>query len=380
MKVLKKSLVIFLALIMIISVCGCHEAENLQSDQSGTVPSEPIDIFTSRELNRFIVNSDPDDYVVDQYGNKVEDCTVDAEGNILLNDRLIIESGDTLHYTLPKTMLLSATTANAVVNVPFSPEVVFFPETTSCKEVKIIVTQGDHSVTSDGKIIFKSTGTAVCEIYSRANENLKEVCTISVFASQDEIPAINETITTYGEVYLGAYFGIDTDVYLGWLESHQNDTYYLTTPYQSNHDPKPNGDTLPGKKPGMNCTSFVWHVLSMSQGMSSEPSSEKVPGMTGWTAFYRSQNIKRYNFNTKEEMLASGVLQKGDIVWICDQNGENSMSNSHHVGIYYGDGKSDIFWHSLDGLQIGLPIDGNMISHIATPSKPSRYVVLDVYE
>ena len=54
---------------MVLAVCGCQEAENLQSDQSGTAPSEPIDVYTSRELNRYIVNGSPSDYVVDQYGN-----------------------------------------------------------------------------------------------------------------------------------------------------------------------------------------------------------------------------------------------------------------------------------------------------------------------
>lgn len=380
MKVFKKSLIFILSAIMVLAVCGCQEAENLQSDQSGTAPSEPIDVYTSRELNRYIVNGSPSDYVVDQYGNKVEDCTVDEAGNIYLNGRLIINNTDTLHYAKPKTMLLASTKINVVVNTEFSPKVVFFPDTTSCQEIKIKVIEGAHTVSADGKVTFTATGTAKCEVYSAANEALRDTCTVNVYANEGEIPKVEKKLTTYGEVYLGDYFNMDKQVYLDWLASHQNDTYYLTTPYQSAHDPKPNGDTLPGKSPGMNCTSFVWHALSMSIGMSPEASNEKVPGMTGWTAFYRSKNIKRYNFDTKDEMLASGVLQKGDIIWIWDQNGENSKSESHHVGIYYGDGTSDVFWHSLDGMQIGLPYDGNMISHIETLAKPSRYVVLDVYE
>jgi len=59
-----------------------------------------------------------------------------------------------------------------------------------------------------------------------------------------------------------------------------------------------------------------------------------------------------YEFDTKEEMLSSGVLCKGDIIWTVDGkvgtgfSGLLKLADDHHIGIYTGDGRSDQWWQS----------------------------------
>ena len=176
--------------------------------------------------------------------------------------------------------------------------------------------------------------------------------------------------------------GMDPVKYFAWLNSHTTDDYYLGTPYMPYDHRNPNGDcagaygTLDKKGvPGMNCTGFVWHVLYKATKESGGNTS-MIPalGRTQWLNFYQNNNISRKYFSSKQEMLNSGYLDKGDIIWMY-VNGEEYISNDyHHVGIYWGDGKSDAFWHSLDA---GGNIQGNVQS-IITPKKPNINVMYQV--
>ena len=123
----------------------------------------------------------------------------------------------------------------------------------------------------------------------------------------------------------------------------------------------------------MNCTGFLWHILSKSisenSGVSMEEAAKGVPilnhfneqgfsysswtgGGNRWFDFINENNVHYYEFNTKAEMLRSGVLQKGDIIWCVDRdcgtlmNGLKTPSDDHHVGIYMGDGDEDLWWQS----------------------------------
>lgn len=48
--------------------------------------------------------------------------------------------------------------------------------------------------------------------------------------------------------------------------------------------------------------------------------------------------VPMYDFKTKSEMLRSGVLEKGDIIWIWNENdgGKNALSPTHHIGFFWG--------------------------------------------
>ena len=163
-----------------------------------------------------------------------------------------------------------------------------------------------------------------------------------------------------GSVTVADVLGMDGASYIEWLESHEADNYYLRTPYcpgwkeGMNSDYRnPNGDCKgaygEADKPGvagMNCTGFVWHAL-YKPTLASGGNTSLIPSISGWVTFYRDYNVKRYYFSSKSEMLRSGVLEKGDIIWSFDGGSEWALSDVHHVGIFWGDTSSeDLFWHS----------------------------------
>lgn len=164
--------------------------------------------------------------------------------------------------------------------------------------------------------------------------------------------------------------GMDPDIYMNWLLQHETDDYYLGTPYRGYDYRNPNGDCngaygeydIKGQA-GMNCTGFVWHVLyKATKNSGGNTSIIPALGRYVWLDFYQSNNISRRYFNSKEEMLNSGYLSKGDIIW-CLVDGEEYIPNDdHHVGIYWGDGHSDVLWHSSGNT--GTNFLGNVITKI----------------
>ncbi len=162
------------------------------------------------------------------------------------------------------------------------------------------------------------------------------------------------------------------------LQSHVNDGFYLGTRYEedANDGRSPNGDTSYNGYPGMNCTGFVWYVLTSA---GADPNA--VPNMQGitwcaggwisWQRIHASQ-IPTYDFSNKWEMLDSGILEKGDIIWIWNENegGKQGLSATHHVGFFWGDSSGeDLFWHSS-------PYGGNQISPIDGLSNNVSYTVM----
>lgn len=162
--------------------------------------------------------------------------------------------------------------------------------------------------------------------------------------------------------------GMDGATYINWLSSHEKDSYYLGTPYKEYDYRNPKGDCSHAygayDKKGaaaMNCTGFVWHALYRPTKASGGKSS-LIPAVTGWVTFYQKYQISRRYFTSKAEMLASGYLEKGDIIWMFVGNSETALSNYHHVGIYWGDGHSDVLWHSSS--VTGTSAKANVISKI----------------
>ena len=181
------------------------------------------------------------------------------------------------------------------------------------------------------------------------------------------------------------------------LSQHENDEYYLTTPY-GNKGPHGEGgaiDTWDCWKPKgeygsgayMNCTGFVVAVLRAcgadtsiignytakdGYNMGNETSAYK------WEKYCRDNNAVSYTFSSKEQMLASGILEKGDIIYMEPADWNHSNSDCH-IGFFWGSNSSeDLFWHSssrADGIVKGYfpnSAGGNVISKI-TPKYPVRY-------
>ena len=148
-------------------------------------------------------------------------------------------------------------------------------------------------------------------------------------------------------------FGIDYDVYMKWMDDHDknspNPNYYLGTPYAHNDHRNPRGDCSgaygdydTAGVAAMNCTGFVWHVLykaAVHSGASSEQISRlkvmwRVP--VAWSDY----GVYRVWFNTLEEAYDSGIMEKGDLMWIYG-------SSDNHNAIFYGDDPHDwIYWDS----------------------------------
>ena len=181
------------------------------------------------------------------------------------------------------------------------------------------------------------------------------------------------------------------------LSQHENDEYYLTTPY-GNKGPHGEGgaiDTWDCWKPKgeygsgayMNCAGFVVAVLRACGANTSiignytakdgynrgnEANAYK------WEEYCRDNNAVSYTFSSKEQMLASGILEKGDIIYMEPVDWNHSNSDCH-IGFFWGSSSSeDLYWHSsshADGIVKGYfpnSAGGNVISKI-TPKYPVSY-------
>ncbi len=199
--------------------------------------------------------------------------------------------------------------------------------------------------------------------------------------------------------------GLTYDSLKSWLGSHENDDYYLGTPYPEqvvNGVPQyilgrngdcdnrnPNGDC--GEIHGnddyagvamMNCTGFVWHALWKASGLSYTDGINRIPAWGGigagsWKSFIQNNGleymtVKSGGTNEINDMLSTAMwsardaegnlfLEKGDIIWFwVDQiplgsddlpvNGYfGGLSDKAHVGIYWPPegGNDNRWWDSL---------------------------------
>lgn len=154
------------------------------------------------------------------------------------------------------------------------------------------------------------------------------------------------------QTILDAY-GIDYDVYMKWLDDHDADSrnpyYYLGTPYEEYDHRNPYGDCDGAygdyDEPGvaaMNCTGFVWHVLykaAVHSGASAAQIDE-LGVMGGVLSSWYSNGVYRIFFNDLDEAYDSGVLEKGDVMWIYGDD-------DNHNAIFYGDDPHDwMYWDS----------------------------------
>ena len=193
--------------------------------------------------------------------------------------------------------------------------------------------------------------------------------------------------TNYGGGSVAGYrtfleaFGIDYDTYIKWMDDHDDDSpnpdYYLGTRYVGYDHRNPHGDCggaygsldTPGVE-ALNCTGFVWHVLYKAAYHSgaSRAQINRLPIMGNVTPTWASLGVYRIYFPTKEAALASGVLEKGDLLWIYG-------TKDNHNAIFYGENSHhDLFWHSAGPNSLGridAPGDfrGMWVAKVTQPNK-----------
>ncbi len=182
--------------------------------------------------------------------------------------------------------------------------------------------------------------------------------------------------------------GVTRESIVRELESHEHDNYYLGTKYVGGDAQSPNGDTSYNSGTvGMNCGGFVSYVLRKAgldadlvmEIMHRTPVSQFGSGLPyDWLAgasnyknLIENGNISAYAFRTKQELLSSGLAEKGDIIlmWWSDKPGADGADN--HIGFFWGEASDDdVMWHS--GTE---PTSGNQISAI-TPKTPGSFYIL----
>ena len=182
--------------------------------------------------------------------------------------------------------------------------------------------------------------------------------------------------------------GVTRESIVQELEAHEDDNYYLGTPYAGGDAQSPNGDTSYNSgAAGMNCAGFISYVLRKA-GLDAETTMEIMhktsvsqfgsglpydwlAGASNYKNLIENGNISAYAFRTKQELLSSGLAEKGDIILMWWSNSPGADGADNHIGFFWGKtSDDDVMWHS--GTEPG---SGNQISAI-TPKTPGSFYIL----
>ena len=182
--------------------------------------------------------------------------------------------------------------------------------------------------------------------------------------------------------------GVTRESIVRELEAHEDDNYYLGTKYVGGDAQSPNGDaSYNSGTVGMNCAGFISYVLRKA-GLDAETTMEimhQTPvnqygsglpydwlaGASNYKNLIENGNISAYAFRTKQELLSSGLAEKGDIILMWWSNSPGADGADNHIGFFWGKASDDdVMWHS--GTEPG---SGNQISEI-TPKTPGSFYIL----
>ena len=125
-----------------------------------------------------------------------------------------------------------------------------------------------------------------------------------------------QNITQGGTDYL-TQFGVSRAKIVAELEAHENDDYYLGTPYKGGDWQSPNGDpSYNDGTPGMNCTGFVSYVLR-KVGLDTDTfiAQMYIKGQTNVTGSGRPYDVmcgasNFMNLIQNADLTAYGILQQ----------------------------------------------------------------------
>lgn len=219
--------------------------------------------------------------------------------------------------------------------------------------------------------------------------------TITISDSSGDVPVLyaqDPFNTVKSEVEGGTNYmtsvGVTRESIVRELEAHEDDNYYLGTPYAGGDAQSPNGDaSYNSGTVGMNCAGFISYVLRKA-GLDAETTMEimhQTPvnqygsglpydwlaGASNYKNLIENGNISAYAFRTKQELLSSGLAEKGDIILMWWSNSPGADGADNHIGFFWGEASDDdVMWHS--GTE---PSSGNQISEI-TPKTPGSFYIL----
>ena len=228
-----------------------------------------------------------------------------------------------------------------------------------------------------------------------AESSPSENGSITISDSSGDVPVLyaqDPFNTVKSEVEGGTNYmtsvGVTRESIVRELEAHEDDNYYLGTPYAGGDAQSPNGDTSYNSgTAGMNCAGFISYVLRKA-GLDAETTMEimhRTPvnqygsglpydwlaGASNYKNLVENGNISAYAFRTKQELLSSGLAEKGDIILMWWSNSPGADGADNHIGFFWGEASDDdVMWHS--GTE---PSSGNQISEI-TPKTPGSFYIL----
>ena len=228
-----------------------------------------------------------------------------------------------------------------------------------------------------------------------AEESTQTNGTITISDSSGDVPVLyaqDPFNTVKSQVEGGTNYmtsvGVTRESIVRELEAHEDDNYYLGTPYAGGDAQSPNGDTSYNSGTvGMNCAGFISYVLRKA-GLDAETTMEimhRTPvnqygsglpydwlaGASNYKNLIENGNISAYAFRTKQELLSSGLAEKGDIILMWWSNSPGADGADNHIGFFWGEASDDdVMWHS--GTE---PSSGNQISAI-TPKTPGSFYIL----
>ncbi len=219
--------------------------------------------------------------------------------------------------------------------------------------------------------------------------------TLTISDSSGDVPVLyaqDPFNTVKAEVEGGTNYmtsvGVTREAIVRELEAHENDDFYLGTKYVGGDAQSPNGDaSYNSGTVGMNCAGFISYVLRKA-GLDAETTMEimhRTPvnqygsglpydwlaGASNYKNLIENGNISAYVFRTKQELLSSGLAEKGDIILMWWSNSPGADGADNHIGFFWGKASDDdVMWHS--GTE---PSSGNQISEI-TPKTPGSFYIL----
>ena len=197
----------------------------------------------------------------------------------------------------------------------------------------------------------------------------QETLTAESVAAEEVQEEVKPEITI-PDSYVNDYLGFTRTDLVSYLTDHAEE--YLGTPYE-----EVTKQPVLGLDGHMQCEGFIWDAMRAvaTQNETDIPCgnilTEPANG-GGWVNWSYYHDVDPISFNTKEEMLSSGILEKGDVIWSFDVSGPYGLSNSNHVGFFWGDDPSDDkFWESAvetDTEFFSGAANGNRIAHIESMS------------
>ena len=212
---------------------------------------------------------------------------------------------------------------------------------------------------------------------------------VPVLRAQDPFNTVKSQVEG-GTNYMTSV-GVTREAIVQELESHENDDFYLGTKYVGGDAQSPNGDTSYNSgAAGMNCAGFISYVLRKA-GLDAETTMEimhRTPvnqygsglpydwlaGASNYKNLIENGNISAYAFRTKQELLSSGLAEKGDIILMWWSNSPGADRADNHIGFFWGKASDDdVMWHS--GTE---PSSGNQISAITPKTEGSFYILIKI--